>query len=648
MEKHAFLPALTLFAALSTALPAAAQHNTLTEAEFDDGWKLLFNGQNLTGWTPTGNAVAWGVADGNIECRPGGGGWLRTVDQYRDFELLLDFKIGENGNSGLGIRASSTGDPAFTGMELQIYDSFGDEPVRNGCGAVYNAIAPRTQAVKEPGQWNTYRVLLVDDVINVWLNDQHIHVDEKLDGRGIVHREEDKSPLQSRIKSGYIAMQDHGNGAYFRNIKIRPIDVHPLDRIPDAGESQWTDIFNGRNLDGWHVRGDGKWSVEGGVLVGRDGVSHLYSDGEYENFELRAKTWINKKGNSGLYFRANPPQNNPDSWPDGYEAQIDHNDPKNFTGSLYAKAWPEKLITREEEWFDYNVRCVGNDIWIAINGQTMLKTSRDEFDAGHIALQGHHPGSEVRWRDIQIRPLPESNPIFEEVVRVFYSTHSAGYRHDVLPLSREIMAALDEKHDWLQLQSSDDIADLTPEVLAKTDVVMFYTTGELPMSEQQRQALVEFCANGGGFVGVHSATDTFYEWPWYWQHVGGSFNGHPWHEEVTIDVIDPLHPTMHAFETDDAFTITDEIYMFKNRSTDRHLLMRLDGDAVEDKASGTFPEIAWTRVSPTGRAFYTSLGHRADVWRDERFQNHLLTGLRWASGSQQAPASLNSLGTHRP
>lgn len=658
--KHMLPSPLVSLAAVGLAVglfyaPALAQHNALTAEEAAAGWKLLFDGQSLDGWTPTGNPVAWVVEDGMIQCRPGGGGWLRTIDQYRDFELLADFRIAKGGNSGLGIRASATGDPAFTGMELQIYDSFGQAPALNGCGAVYNAIAPRAQAVKAPGEWNTYRVRIEGDTLNVWLNDQHIHVDEKLDERGIRHRAEDKVPLNSRVKSGYIAVQDHGDGAYFRNFKIRPLNVHPLDRAPGRGEAPWVDLFNGRNLDGWFAKGSATWTAEEGQIVGRDGgPGHLYSEGSYTDFELRAKVWINERGNSGLYFRAKPPEANPDNWPDGYEAQVDHRDPKNFTGSLYARAQPDKLITREMEWFDYNIRCVGNRITIAINGQTMLETEQDAFSEGHVALQGHHKGSEVRWRDIQIRDLSQrdasrvvpdaddqaqsgANRIGDDAARgdgivdVFYCTHSAGFRHDVLPESREILTRLGEEHEWLRVVVSDDIADLTPERLAMTDVVMFYTTGELPMTEEQKSAFVAFCEGGGGFVGVHSATDTFYQWPWYVQHIGGSFDGHPWHEHVGINVLDSDHPATRCFASD-RFEITDEIYKFRDGADDRHLLLQLDGSSVKDLANGYFPELSWTSMTGKGRMFYTALGHRPEVWRDQRFIDHLLGGVRWAAG----------------
>lgn len=621
--------------AIAGSRPAVAMHD-LTESELADGWHALFNGTDLTGWTTSGNIDAWDVEDGAIVCRPGGGNWLRTVDQYRDFELLAEFKVSEGANSGIGLRASSTGDPAFTGFELQVYDSHGQDPAINGCGAIYNAIAPTVQAVRPAGEWNTCRVKVVGDTLNVWLNDEHIHVDQKLDDRGIRHRPEDKVPLRARVKSGYICLQDHGDPVAYRNLKIKPIRVHPLDRIPADSEPAWRDLFNGRDLDGWDVKGNATWAVENGMIVGRDGgPGHLYSTEKFRDFEVRAKVMINTRGNSGFYFRANPPEGNPNSWPAGYEAQVDHNDPKNFTGCLYDRAWSHGLVTKENEWFDYAVRAVGDQITVAINGKTTLTTMQDAFESGSIAFQGHHPGSVVRVRDVQIRsldnhPKRHAGPVSDGIIDVFYCTHSAGFRHPVLPESREIMTKLGDDLEWLRVTVSNDIADLTPERLKRTDVVMFYTTGMLPMDDEQKAAFMDFCLRGGGFVGVHSATDTYAKWQPYVRHIGGTFVRHPWHENVGIIVEDTNHPSTRHFGGS-RFEITDEIYTFVNLSDDRKVLMRLDNATTKNAEPDAVYPIAWTRFTGHGRVWYSALGHRPEVWRDQRFVDHVLGGIRWAA-----------------
>lgn len=639
----------------------AQEFNTLTDAERAAGWVLLFDGKTTNGWTATGSAEAWPVRDGIIVNQQSaqGGGWLRTVNQYRDFELMLDFKIEQGANSGVGLRFSAMDDPAFSGMEVQILDSAGQAPNLTCCGAVYDAIAPLEQAVKPAGEWNTYRIMLIGDELNGWLNGKRIHLGERLDGRGFRHQESNPDPLNARVRSGYIGVQDHGGGVEFRNIKVRPVDVHPLDAAPGADEPQWVDLFNGRDLTGWFAKGNATWAAEDGMIAGHGGgPGHLYSEGVYRDFDLRAKVKINTAGNSGFYFRANPPKDNPDSWPDGYEAQVDHRDPVNYTGSLYGKVQAAGIITRENEWFDYNVRAIGDHITVAINGMTVVDTHRNEWAEGHIALQGHHATSEVRWRDIQIRDLNgweevsdgsgrirrkgegamNARPVSDGVVDVFYCTQATAFHHDMLGPSMEIMRDLDAKNEWLRVRTSEDMTELTPEVMAQTDVIMFATQGEPPMSDAQRSALQQFIEGGRGFVAVHCGSDTYAKWPWYVNMVGGTFDGHPWHENVGVIVHEPSHPAMRPWVTGGAnrFEVNDEIYRLKNIPDDRHILMSLDTSSVNhDVEEGRSYALSWTRRQGEGRVFFMALGHEIAVWKDNRFQESVLGGIRWAAGQAQ-------------
>jgi hypothetical protein len=386
---------MTVFGFGSTA----CAHNPDTDTE-------LFNGQDLTGWVSTGAADAWGVEDGEIvTLRPGQGGWLRTDRMYRDFELELDFWMPEGGNSGVGLRGSSGGDPAFTGFEVQILDTHGEEPGLRNCGSVYEAVAPATMAVKEASNWNTYRIRLVGDTLDVWLNGEHIHDAVKLDDRGFFRNEENPLPLNTRATTGYIALQDHGHAFRYRNIRI-------TDLSPDPEPAGMVHLINGNNAggtpEGWFAEDAGTWTVEGDTLIGRDGPGHLFTDGTYTDFEMRALVKVNERGNSGMYFRVtpNPAANNP--WPNGYEAQIDQHDPKNFTGCIYNAAWPEDVqapITRDNAWFDYRIRAEGNRIRTWINGVPMVDTELEQFDEGHLALQGHHTGNVIEFKDIRVLEL---------------------------------------------------------------------------------------------------------------------------------------------------------------------------------------------------------------------------------------------------
>lgn len=405
--RTALIATLTLL--VSIAAPAHAQHdpNRLSPAEQARGWVLLFDGSTTDGWTTSGDPDAWAVRDGElVVAKPGTGWWLRTDRMYRDFELTLEFYLPKGGNSGVGLRSSSNGDPAFTGMEIQIYDTFGQEPTVGSCGAVYNAIAPSSMAVNPPGSWNTYRIVLKGNLLNVWLNGVHIHTDQRLDGRGYFRAPDQPIPLDARCTTGYIALQDHGDPVRFRTIKIRDLspDPEPVGMVP---------LCNSKDLSGWTKRGGGTWTIEQGTLVGRDGPGHLFTNETYDNFELRALVRVNDHGNSGMYFRTVPRPEDPDTWPLGYEAQIDNHDPKNFTGCIYDRAWPTrtKPITRDNAWFDYRIRAVGDHIQTWINSIPMVDTTLTDFSAGHFALQTHHQGNEIQYRDIRVLELPKSQTL---------------------------------------------------------------------------------------------------------------------------------------------------------------------------------------------------------------------------------------------
>jgi uncharacterized protein len=221
--------------------------------------------------------------------------------------------------------------------------------------------------------------------------------------------------------------------------------------------------------------------------------------------------------------------------------------------------------------------------------------------------------------------------------KVLYLTHSAGFKHAVLPLSEQIFKELGERSGAFDLTVTQDCSVISKEGLKPFDAVVFYTTGELPISDEQKKAFIDFIKAGKGFVGIHSATDTFYKWPEYGEMIGGYFDGHPWHQEVAIKVEDAKHPATKHLGT--SFKITDEIYQHKNFSrANVQVILSLDVTSVDLNARNVRRTdkdfaIAWGRKYGKGRVFYTALGHRPEVWQDQRFQNHLLGGLKWAMGN---------------
>ena len=166
------------------------------------------------------------------------------------------------------------------------------------------------------------------------------------------------------------------------------------------------------------------------------------------------------------------------------------------------------------------------------------------------------------------------------------------------------MTRIGDESGRFDVTVSHDASTLTVESLSRYDAVIFYTTGELPMNDTLKAALLAYVRAGGGFVGVHSATDTFSEWPGYLDLIGGYFDGHPWRQEVAVRVEDQSHlATRHLGES---FRIDDEIYQFRDWSrSDVHVLLSLDVGSVNmtadgiNRSDGDFA-LAWTRREGSG------------------------------------------------
>jgi uncharacterized protein len=217
--------------------------------------------------------------------------------------------------------------------------------------------------------------------------------------------------------------------------------------------------------------------------------------------------------------------------------------------------------------------------------------------------------------------------------KVLYLTQSAGFQHGVLPLSENVLREIGATSRAFEVAVARDSSEINRENLRDYDAIVFYTSGELPLSGLQKEALLDFVRSGKGFAGIHSAADTLYNWPEYGELLGGYFDGHPWQQEVRIEAEDPVHPATRHLAP--AFQITDEIYQFRNFIREQvHELLRLDNNSVNlsvpgvNRTDGDFA-LAWTRSFGSGRVFYTALGHREEVWQDKRFQQHLLNGIRW-------------------
>jgi hypothetical protein len=227
------------------------------------------------------------------------------------------------------------------------------------------------------------------------------------------------------------------------------------------------------------------------------------------------------------------------------------------------------------------------------------------------------------------RPL-----IAKEPKRLLCFTKTLGFRHTgAIEAGLEVLPELGRKTGAFTVIPSEDLADLSAGKLSGYDAIVFLnTTGNLPLSAEDKAALLQWLRDGGAFIGVHAATDCWYDWPEFGELIGGWFDGHPWHQDVGINVEDEDHPATRHLQ--DGWTIHDEIYQFKNFSRDRsHVLLSIDTTSVDVTKSNHVEKdfaIAWCQEYGEGRVFYTGLGHDRNVFEDRAFQRHWVNGIRWA------------------
>jgi hypothetical protein len=200
----------------------------LLRAADDEGFVPLFNGKDLTGWVYGKGSQAgkgYQVREGGIiYCTPKDGGQLRSEKEYGDFVLRFDFKLTENANNGIAIRAPIDGDAAYVGMEIQVLDDSGTEYAKlrpaQYHGSIYDVVAAKRGALKPVGQWNTQEITAKGSRITVKLNDQII-VDADLSE--IKDQAVLKKHLGLKNEKGHIGFCGHGKEVEFRNVRIREL-----------------------------------------------------------------------------------------------------------------------------------------------------------------------------------------------------------------------------------------------------------------------------------------------------------------------------------------------------------------------------------------------------------------------------------------
>lgn len=410
----------------------------LDQMPADEGFTSMFNGRDLTGWqglveNPIARAKmrridlerkqaeanvmipsSWSVKDGCIWFN-GEGDNLCSVKEYGDFELLVDWKITKNGDSGIYLRGTP---------QVQIWDtSRTDVGAQVGSGGLYNNQTHPSKPLKVSdnpvGEWNTFRIIMIGEKVTVWLNG------ELVTDNVIMENYWDRTkPI---FPKGSIELQAHGTDLAFRDIYVWELSEKDYNLTLYEKAEGFISLFNGRNLDNWIGNKESYVAEDGMIVIKPESGSggNLYTEKEYSDFIFRFEFQLTPGANNGLGIRT-PPEG--DAAYVGMELQILDNtadiyaklQPYQYHGSVYGVIPARRgFLKPVGEWNSQEVYVKRTRIKVTLNGTVILDGDiagpRDsgtmdnrehpglKNKTGHIGFLGH--GSVVKFRNIRIKEL---------------------------------------------------------------------------------------------------------------------------------------------------------------------------------------------------------------------------------------------------
>ncbi|MES2775448.1 MAG: ThuA domain-containing protein [Bacteroidota bacterium] len=212
---------------------------------------------------------------------------------------------------------------------------------------------------------------------------------------------------------------------------------------------------------------------------------------------------------------------------------------------------------------------------------------------------------------------------------VMYKTN--GFVHKTIPAAKAALTLLASQNGWEMEFTNDSLAFSSFNKLKQYQAIIFmHTTGDI-LGVEQQEAVEKYMHKGGGFVTIHTGTDTEKDWPWYMKMVGAKFKNHPAQQEAKFVIPDRTHPSTKMLP--EVWTRFDELYNFADSLDPKIIvLIELDESSYKGGTMGAHHPIAWCQYFEGGRVFQTALGHTDESFKEEKFLQHLTGGIRWAAG----------------
>jgi hypothetical protein len=372
----------------------------------------LFNGKDLTGWTfHLSEADAkmedvWSVRDGVLHCKGKPSGYIRTEKDYTSYKLTLEWRFPDKGgNSGVLMRVQAPDKVWPRSIEAQLASrnagdiwNIDEFPMKTAAERTKGRRTAKEHETNEKplGEWNTYEITLDGTNLELKVN-------------GLVQN----IATDVEVMPGKIALQSEGGEIEFRNIVLTPLD----EKKPQAKKGHEDAVAKRTlaGLEGWHITGNGNWTIKDGVIEGKQSKSeqsytHVVSDKSYRNFKASLK-FKAIQGNSGFYFRVKQDER---GRMHGFQAEIDETRDAGGLYESYGRQWvvnPDdefvKTYFKPQEWNEMTVEARGPKVVVTVNG-----TKVSEIDDSSVRMEGPfalqiHGGQDVHvmFKDIKIEAL---------------------------------------------------------------------------------------------------------------------------------------------------------------------------------------------------------------------------------------------------
>ncbi|GAB4231597.1 MAG: hypothetical protein Kow00109_03780 [Acidobacteriota bacterium] len=322
------------------------------------------------------------VSEGMIQTAPGGPvpTLLRTLQEFGNFRLVVEYQTPGWCEAGVLLFAPPYGRASHIGVKIHLRHDNTDEGARS-VGALFDLLPPLERVAAPRADWNRLEVISDYPMLRVTLNGTVIQN---------IHRELHPA-LRWRQRRGHLALQYLGSPIRFRKVEIEP--------LPEA-EDPWVELCNGRDLEGWEIRGNAPWEVRDGVITSPGGDGYLVTTRSFSNFVFETFVRTRPGTNGGVFFR----------WGDdngrGYEVQIYNvEEATNPTGSIYGFVPAAELKARDGEWFHLRLVSSGTSALVFVNGDLVAVSHALKLpDHGKIALQMHSEAG-LEFLRPRIRPL---------------------------------------------------------------------------------------------------------------------------------------------------------------------------------------------------------------------------------------------------